>query len=230
MTPMIRLTRQSDALTRQRVSLGGFAAGPRAASPAPRPPRGKRHPRPPLRGAGHAHAKKGGWDAVCAPLAFCASKIPSFLARWRVRGPAGTGSVGDSVGEGREGGGEWCGPGVFCPSRIPSFLARWRAGPRAGGHRVRLLGGGRGRHSVFREGLGGLLPFQKRHWSLCVCRDSRRQRARGQALDSGMQTRGVGCLEVRAANVETRGRGGRKRRCERVFGAVAGTQRVQEHR
>ena len=43
---------------------------------------------------------------VCAPLVFCASKLPSFLARWRVqrrpdvRGPAGTGSVGDSVGEG----------------------------------------------------------------------------------------------------------------------------------
>jgi len=27
----------------------------------------------------------------------CPSKIPSFLAGWRVRGPAGTGSVGDSV-------------------------------------------------------------------------------------------------------------------------------------
>ena len=51
-------------------------------------------------GASHAHAKKGGWGAVCAPRVFCASKNPSFLARWRVRGPAGTGSVGDSVGEG----------------------------------------------------------------------------------------------------------------------------------
>ena len=58
--------------------------------------------RPELRGASHAHAKKGGWGAVCAPLAFCASKIPSFLARWRVRGPAGTGSVGDCVGEGSD--------------------------------------------------------------------------------------------------------------------------------
>ena len=38
--------------------------------------------------------------SLCAPRVFCASKTPSFLARWRVRGPAGTGSVGDSVGEG----------------------------------------------------------------------------------------------------------------------------------
>ena len=43
---------------------------------------------------------------VCDPRVFCASKTPSFLARWRVRrrpavrGPAGTGSVGDGVGEG----------------------------------------------------------------------------------------------------------------------------------
>ena len=37
---------------------------------------------------------------VCVPRVFCASKNPSFLARWRVRGPAGTGSVGDSVGKG----------------------------------------------------------------------------------------------------------------------------------
>jgi len=37
---------------------------------------------------------------VGAPLVFCASKLPSFLARWRVRGPAGTGSVGDGGGEG----------------------------------------------------------------------------------------------------------------------------------
>jgi hypothetical protein len=34
---------------------------------------------------------------VCVPRVFCASKNPSFLARWRVRGPAGTGSVGDSA-------------------------------------------------------------------------------------------------------------------------------------
>ena len=36
----------------------------------------------------------------CGPRVFCPSGIPSFLARRRVRGPAGTGSVGDSVGEG----------------------------------------------------------------------------------------------------------------------------------
>ena len=63
-------------------------------------------PRPPLRGASHAHAKMGGWGGVCDPRVFCASKFPRFLARWRVRGrpavrgPAGTGSVGDGVGEG----------------------------------------------------------------------------------------------------------------------------------
>jgi len=62
--------------------------------------------RPELRGAIHAHAKKRGEGAVCDPRVFCPSKIPSFLARWRVRGrpavrgPAGTGSVGDGVGEG----------------------------------------------------------------------------------------------------------------------------------
>jgi len=57
--------------------------------------------RPELRGASHAHAKMGGWVGVCDPRVFCASKNPNFLARWRVRrrpavrGPAGTGSVGD---------------------------------------------------------------------------------------------------------------------------------------
>ena len=40
------------------------------------------------------HGGEGG--GVCSPRVFCPSKIPSFLARWRVRGPAGTGSVGDS--------------------------------------------------------------------------------------------------------------------------------------
>jgi hypothetical protein len=60
-------------------------------------------PRPPLRGASHAHAKMGGWGGVCDPRVFCASKFPRFLARWRVRGrpavrgPAGTGSVGDGA-------------------------------------------------------------------------------------------------------------------------------------
>ena len=52
------------------------------------------------------HAKKGEGGGVCDPQVFCTSKNPSFLARWRVRGrpavrgPAGTGSVGASVGEG----------------------------------------------------------------------------------------------------------------------------------
>ena len=52
------------------------------------------------------HAKKGEAGGVCDPQVFCTSKNPSFLARWRVRGrpavrgPAGTGSVGDGVGEG----------------------------------------------------------------------------------------------------------------------------------
>jgi hypothetical protein len=45
-------------------------------------------------------------DADRDPRVFCASRLPNFLARWRVRGrpagrgPAGTGSVGDGVGEG----------------------------------------------------------------------------------------------------------------------------------
>ena len=43
------------------------------------------------------HSKEGEGGAVCGPRVFCPSKIPSFLARWRVRGPAGTGSVGDSA-------------------------------------------------------------------------------------------------------------------------------------
>ena len=52
------------------------------------------------------HAKEGEGSGVCDPRVFCASKNPSFLARWRVRGrpavrgPAGTGSVRDGVGEG----------------------------------------------------------------------------------------------------------------------------------
>ena len=68
--------------------------------------RGTQPHRPELRGASHAHVKKGGEGGVRDPRVFCPSKIPSFLARWRVRrrpavrGPAGTGSVGDGVGEG----------------------------------------------------------------------------------------------------------------------------------
>jgi len=42
-----------------------------------------------LRGPNHAQGGRGGW---CVPRVFCPSKIPSFLARWRVWGPAGTGS------------------------------------------------------------------------------------------------------------------------------------------
>ena len=43
--------------------------------------------RPELRGIKRSHAKKGREDGVCALRVFCASKLPSFLARWRVRGP-----------------------------------------------------------------------------------------------------------------------------------------------
>jgi len=67
--------------------------------------RSLRPPRPPLRGKSMMHAKKGAGVGVCGSRVLCASKNPSFLARWRVRGPAGTGSVGDSVGEGGRGGG-----------------------------------------------------------------------------------------------------------------------------
>ena len=53
--------------------------------------------RPELCGFKRRHAEKGEGGGVCAPRVFCPSKIPSFLARWRVRGPAGTGR---GVGEG----------------------------------------------------------------------------------------------------------------------------------
>ena len=42
---------------------------------------------------------------MCDPRVFCASNLPSFLARWRARGPAGTGPIDDSGGEGSGGGG-----------------------------------------------------------------------------------------------------------------------------
>ena len=64
------------------------------------------------------HAKEGREGGVCDPRVFCASKKPSFLARWRVRerpavrGPAGTGSVGDGVGEGECAA---CGDEFECP-------------------------------------------------------------------------------------------------------------------
>jgi hypothetical protein len=44
-------------------------------------------------------ARRGGGGGWCLrPQGDCPSKIPSFLARWRVRGPAGTGSVGRGEG------------------------------------------------------------------------------------------------------------------------------------
>ena len=86
---------------------GGGDASARARLTRPMRPelRGVRPHRPELRGASHAHAKEGGWGGVCDPRVFCASKNPTFLTRWRVqrrpavRGTAGTGSVGDGVGE-----------------------------------------------------------------------------------------------------------------------------------
>ena len=102
--PQILAARGSPSRWRGRPRVGSSIA--RGAFPRHKPNSAELRPqrphRPELRGASHAHAKKGGWGAVCAPLAFCASKIPSFLARWRVRGPAGTGSVGDCVGEGSD--------------------------------------------------------------------------------------------------------------------------------
>ena len=71
-----------------------------------RGPAGRHHPRRPFRGESMTHAKEGREGGVCDPHVFYASKLPNFLARWRVRerpavrGPAGTGSVGDGVGEG----------------------------------------------------------------------------------------------------------------------------------
>ena len=76
----------------------------------------------------HLGLPGGAAGAMDVPRVFCASKIPSFLAGWRVRGPAGTGSVGRGVGEGevREGGGCMCLQGEGT-SGAPSFeAARWR--------------------------------------------------------------------------------------------------------
>ena len=84
-----------------RADLVSALVGSSMAFAAKRPP-----PRPPLRGESLTHAKEGRGGGVRDPRMFCASKMPSFLARWRVRGrpavrgPAGTGSVGDGVGEG----------------------------------------------------------------------------------------------------------------------------------
>ena len=47
---------------------------------------GPRTPGPTLRGVCITHAKKGGEGGVCDSQVFCASKMPTFLARWRVRG------------------------------------------------------------------------------------------------------------------------------------------------
>ena len=64
--------------------------------------------RPELCGFKRRHAEKGEEGGVCDPQVFCASKMLSFLARWRVRGrpavrgTAGTGSVWDGVGEGKD--------------------------------------------------------------------------------------------------------------------------------
>ena len=99
------------------------------------------HPSQPRR-PNHVHAKEGEGGGVCGPRVFCASKIPSFLARWRARGPAGTGSVGDSVGEGAackkawhdgkrrqqqaRGGGQWRGEeGNRRPGRRLSWCPPW---------------------------------------------------------------------------------------------------------
>ena len=64
---------------------------------------------------------------VCVPRAFGPSGAPNVLARWRVRGPAGTGSVGDGVGEGLHYEGLHYRLLTLCP--VPTDPAA-RAGPR----------------------------------------------------------------------------------------------------
>ena len=81
------------------------------------------------------HAKKGEGGGVCDPQVFCTSKNPGFLARWRVRGrpavrgPAGTGSVGDGVGRRwRRGRGEeakTCPWPCESPQTPPPLVHRW---------------------------------------------------------------------------------------------------------
>ena len=59
-------------------------------------------PRPELRGIVRSHAKEGGGGGVCDPRVFCASKNPSFLAKWRVRGrPRSRPAAGRSPGAAR---------------------------------------------------------------------------------------------------------------------------------
>jgi hypothetical protein len=103
---------------RPRVQRGSII--PRRAFPRQKPTSAERRPhRPELRGVDQP--KKGEGGGVCDPRVFCASKNPSFLARWRVRGrpaargPAGTGSVGDGVGEGALA--KVCGPPYYDPKR-----------------------------------------------------------------------------------------------------------------
>ena len=67
-------------------------------SPSKMENRGERRRSAAWQAAGGAD-EEGEGGGVCGPGVFCASKIPSFLARWRVRGPAGTGS--GSVGRGQ---------------------------------------------------------------------------------------------------------------------------------
>ena len=86
--PQILAARGSPSRWRGRPRVGSIIAG----EPFPR-----QQPTRIIR----SHAKKGEGGGVRDPRVFCASKNPSFLARWRVRrqpavrGPAGTGSVGD---------------------------------------------------------------------------------------------------------------------------------------
>jgi len=89
--PQILAARGSPSHWRGRPRVGSSIAGepfvqqkPNSAELRPvKPPH-----RPELRGIKRSHAKKGGEGGVCAPQVFCASKIPGFLARWQVRGPA----------------------------------------------------------------------------------------------------------------------------------------------
>ena len=103
--PQILAARGSPSRWRGRWRVGSIIPCRAFVRQTPNPAK-LRPPRPELRGASHAHAKMGGGGGVCDPRVFCASILPNFLARWRVqgrsavRGPAGTGSVGDGVGEG----------------------------------------------------------------------------------------------------------------------------------
>ena len=112
----------------------------------------------------------GEGDGVCDPRVFCASKKPSFLARWRVqgrpavRGPAGTGSVGD---------GEAMAPGDQAqPPPDRSRGVRRNAGGGIHGAGVRCCGP-RDSPRIRTERPGGASPADPGHAAALLLRSGR---------------------------------------------------------